>query len=113
MRSCARTHSSTRGWTSLTAVQSSSKMTTRLVTYPSAEMTFFGGFLASQSRDRGSSHDLLPMQVEGGKRLKKNLMPDSLHPDSEGMEELAGCLRPLLAKYGVKTMESVRKLLSA
>lgn len=51
------------------------------------------------------------MKVEGGKRLKKNLMPDSLHPSPEGMEGLAGCLRPLLAKYGVKTAEGVRKIL--
>lgn len=43
------------------------------------------------------------VQVEGGKRLKKALMPDALHPSPAGMELLAECLQPLMAKYGVKT----------
>ena len=42
-------------------------------------------------------------QVEGGKRLKKNLIPDSLHPSPEGIETLAKCIRPILKQYGVIT----------
>ena len=45
------------------------------------------------------------LQVEGGKRLKKAMMPDSLHPSPEGMDAFAACLRPLLNQYGVRTAE--------
>lgn len=44
-------------------------------------------------------------KVEGGKRLKKAMMPDSLHPSPEGMDSFAACLRPLLNQYGVRTAE--------
>jgi lysophospholipase L1-like esterase len=46
------------------------------------------------------------MQVEGGKRLKRAMMPDSLHPSPEGMDKLASCLQPILKQNGVSTAEN-------
>ena len=35
-------------------------------------------------------------QLEGGKRLKKDLMPDALHPNGVGMQALADCIHDSL-----------------
>ena len=35
-------------------------------------------------------------QLEGGKRLKKELMPDALHPNGAGMQAIAECIHDTL-----------------
>ena len=41
----------------------------------------------------GTAHVL---QLEGGKRLKRELMPDALHPNGAGMQAIAECIHDTL-----------------
>lgn len=36
------------------------------------------------------------LQLEGGKRLKKEAMPDALHPNGVGMQAIADCIHDSL-----------------
>ena len=47
--------------------------------------------------DAPAIHEMLDVvQLEGGKRLKRELMPGALHPSGKGMQALAECIHDSL-----------------